>query len=69
MTLQLKWSGRMARRATAFTQDSVSRAILAVKKAGIEIRTVRVEPDGSVVINSEGELTEKDIADSARGYL
>lgn len=59
----------MGRRAVAFTEDSVSRAIRAVKKAGIEIRTIRVEPDGAVVINSEGELTEKDVADSARGYL
>jgi hypothetical protein len=59
----------MGRRAIAFTEDSVSRAIRAVKKAGVEIRTVRVEPDGSVVINGEGELSEKDVADSARGYL
>lgn len=59
----------MGRRAIAFTEDSVSRAIRAVKKAGVEIRTVRVEPNGSVVINGEGELSEKDVADSARGYL
>lgn len=59
----------MGRRAVAFTEDSISRAIRAVKKAGIEIRSVRVEPDGAVVINGEGELTEKDVADSARGYL
>jgi hypothetical protein len=59
----------MGRRPVAFTEDSVSRAIRAVKKAGIEIRSVRVEPDGSVVINGGGELSEKDVADSARGYL
>lgn len=59
----------MGRRAIAFTEDSVSRAIRAVKKAGIEIRSVRVEPNGAVVINGDGELTEKDIAESARGYL
>ena len=59
----------MGRRAVAFTEDSVSRAIRAVKKAGVEIRSIRVEPDGAVVINGEGELSEKDVADSARGYL
>jgi hypothetical protein len=59
----------MGRRAVAFTEDSVSRAIRAVKKAGVEIRSIRVEPDGTVVINGGGEMTEKDVADSARGYL
>lgn len=59
----------MGRRLVPFTEDSVSRAIRAVKKAGVEIKTVRVEPDGSVVINGDGELSEKDIADSSRGYL
>jgi hypothetical protein len=59
----------MGRRAVAFTEDSVSRAIRAVKKAGVEIRSIRVEPDGTVVINGGGKLTEKDVAVSARGYL
>lgn len=59
----------MGRRAVAFTEDSVSRAIRAVKKAGVDIKTIRVEPDGSVVINGDGELSEKDVAESARGYL
>jgi hypothetical protein len=59
----------MGRRAVAFTEDSVSRAIRAVKKAGVEIRSVRVEPDGAVVINGDGDLSEKEVADSARGYL
>ena len=59
----------MGRRLIPFTEDSVSRAIRAVKKAGVEIRTIRIEPNGSVVINDGGEVSEKDIADSSRGYL
>jgi hypothetical protein len=60
----------MGRRAVAFTEDSVSRAIRAVKKAGVEVKTVRVEPDGSVVINGDnGGYSEKQLAESAAGYL
>lgn len=60
----------MGRRAVAFTEDSVSRAIRAVKKAGVEVKTVRVEPDGSVVINGDsGGITEKQLEESAGGYL
>lgn len=59
----------MGRRTIAFTEDSVSRAIKAVKKAGIEIKTIRIDPNGSVVINGDGEFSEKDVADSAGGYL
>jgi len=60
----------MGRRAVAFTEDSVSRAIRAVKKAGVDVKTVRVEPDGSVVINGEPEeFTRKEIEDSVAGYL
>lgn len=60
----------MGRRAIAFTEDSVSRAIRAVKKAGVEVKTVRVEPDGSVVINGDnGGYSEKQLAESATGYL
>ncbi|MGO8242998.1 hypothetical protein [Rhizobium johnstonii] len=60
----------MGRRAVAFTEDSVSRAIRAVKKAGVEVKTVRVEPNGAVVINGEiGEYTAKQLAESANGYL
>lgn len=60
----------MGRRAVAFTEDSVSRAIRAVKKAGVVVKTVRVEPDGSVVINGEkAEYSEKQLAESAAGYL
>jgi hypothetical protein len=59
----------MGRRAVAFTEDSVSRAIRAVKKAGVDIKSIRVEPDGSVIINGGEGITEKDVADSNRGYL
>lgn len=60
----------MARRPVEFTVDAVSRAIKAVKKAGVEIRTIRVEPNGSVVINGDsGEITEEQFAEGMRGYL
>ncbi|KQV28224.1 hypothetical protein ASC97_07750 [Rhizobium sp. Root1203] len=45
----------MGRRAVAFSEDSVSRAIRAVKKAGVDVKSVRVETDGSVVINAEAD--------------
>lgn len=60
----------MGRRAVAFTEDSVARAIRAVKKAGIEVRTVRVEPDGSVVINGDNSNVAEESVDAAKGgYL
>ncbi|MGV2098999.1 hypothetical protein [Rhizobium sp. 21-4511-3d] len=60
----------MGRRAVAFTEDSVSRAIRAVKKAGVEVKSIRVEPDGSVVINGDsGGYTERQLEESAGGYL
>lgn len=60
----------MGRRAVAFTEDSVSRAIRAVKKAGVEVKTIRVEPDGSVVINGDsGNISEKQLEESIGGYL
>lgn len=60
----------MGRRAVAFTEDSVSRAIRAVKKAGVEVKTVRVEPDGSVVINGDnGDFTPKQLEESAAGFF
>lgn len=60
----------MGRRAVAFTEDSVSRAIRAVKKAGVEVKSVRVEPNGAVVINGEiGEFTQKQLEESSEGYF
>lgn len=59
----------MGRRNTPFTEDSVSRAIKAVKKAGFEIKTIRIDPNGAVVFNADGEFSEKDVADPAGGYL
>ncbi|MCA1868935.1 hypothetical protein HW571_25170 [Agrobacterium genomosp. 3] len=60
----------MGRRAIAFTEDSVARAIKAVKRAGVEVKTVRVEPDGSVVINGDnGGYSHAELEESARGYL
>ena len=60
----------MGRRAIAFTEDAVSRAIKAVKKAGVDVKTIRVEPDGSVVINGDsGEKSERQIERSRKAYF
>lgn len=59
----------MGRRQVAFTEDSVSRAIRAVKKAGIDIKTIRIEPNGAVVINADGDLREEDFSVPSNGYL
>jgi hypothetical protein len=48
----------MGRKAILVDQGTIIRALAAVKKAGIEIRTVRIEPNGAVVINGEGSATE-----------
>ena len=57
----------MGRRTIPFTEDSICRAIRAVKKAGIEIKTIRIEPNGAVVINGDGELSENDFAATYKG--
>lgn len=60
----------MGRRTIPVTQDAIQRAIKAVQKSGIEVKSVRVEPDGAVVINGDGiGHTKKDLDDSAAGYL
>jgi hypothetical protein len=60
----------MGRRTVPFTEDSISRAIRAVKKAGVDVKTIRIEPDGAVVINGDSDgISEKQLEQSARGYL
>lgn len=46
----------MGRRKVLFTEDSIVRAIRTVKKAGIDIKTIRIEPDGSVIINGDADM-------------
>lgn len=58
----------MGGRTVPFTEDSIVRAIRAVKKAGIEIKTIRIEPDGAVVINGGSDMPEGDV-DQPKGYL
>lgn len=55
----------MGRRTIPFTQDAVRRAILGVKSAGVDIRSVSVLPDGTVVINGENGDTSVDEIDGA----
>ncbi|SIR06516.1 hypothetical protein SAMN05880590_11188 [Rhizobium sp. RU35A] len=64
----------MGRRTIPFTQDAITRAIKAVQKAGVEIRSIRIEPDGAVVINGESvrsgdAFTLEEYEASPRGYL
>lgn len=58
----------MGRRTVPFTEDSIVRAIRAVKKAGIEIKTIRIEPDGAVVINGDADMSNEQV-DRSLGYL
>ena len=60
----------MSRRQIAVSVDLISRAIKGTQKAGIEIRTIRVEPSGAIVINGDsGESPEKMLATESAGYL
>lgn len=60
----------MTRRHVEVSVDAVARAIKGAKKAGIEIRSVRIEPNGAVVINGDGPgFTEKQLEESAAGYF
>ncbi|WP_165220351.1 hypothetical protein [Affinirhizobium pseudoryzae] len=64
----------MGRRKIPFTQDSVVRAIRAVKQSGIEIRSVRIESDGAVVINgdcidSDDALMHAELVSRPKPYL
>ncbi len=60
----------MGRKTVAVSQDTIVRAINAVKKAGVEIKTVRVEPDGAVVINGDNpERIEKKVEKVVRPYI
>lgn len=43
----------MTRRHIDVSVDIVSRAIKGVQKAGIEVKSIRVEPSGAVVINGD----------------
>ncbi|TNB46830.1 MULTISPECIES: hypothetical protein [Martelella] len=57
----------MGRRTIPFTLDAVKRAIMAVKAAGIDVRTVSVRPDGTVVINGDnGNNSEDDLVDRSQ---
>ncbi|KSV69827.1 hypothetical protein D9M68_748540 [compost metagenome] len=60
----------MGRRAIPVTQDAISRTIKAVQKAGLEVKSIRVEPNGAVVINGDGDgYSQKELEESAAGYL
>ena len=60
----------MSRRHVEVSTDAVSRAIKGARKAGIEVKTIRIEPNGAVVINGDiGNITEKQLADADEGYF
>jgi len=60
----------MGRRHVDFTADTVARAIKGARNTGVEIRTIRIEPNGAVVINGDnGNITEKELAATSEGYL
>lgn len=43
----------MSKRHAVITQDEIVRTLNAVRKAGIDINTIRVEKDGAIVINGD----------------
>jgi hypothetical protein len=60
----------MGRRAAAFAEDDVARAIRAAKKAGIDVKSIRVEPNGAVVINGDSvEKSERAIERSQKAHF
>jgi hypothetical protein len=59
----------MGRRTVPFTEDAIVRAIKAVRKAGVEIKTVRIEPDGTIVITAGEGFTDEQLERSSRGYF
>lgn len=60
----------MTRRHVEVSTDAVARAIRGAQKAGVEIKTVRVEPNGAVVINGDsGDEAQKELATYVRPYL
>lgn len=60
----------MTRRHVEVSTDAVARAIRGAQKAGVEVKTIRVEPNGAVVINGDNaEIAEKAVAKKVRAYL
>lgn len=59
----------MVRRTVPFTEDAIVRAIKAVWKAGVESKTVRIEPYGAIVITAGEDFTDEQIERSSRGYF
>jgi hypothetical protein len=60
----------MTRRHVEVSTDAVARAIRGAQKAGVEIKSVRVEPNGAVVINGDsGDQSEKPVARKVKAYL
>lgn len=60
----------MTRKTSNISQASVVRTIKAAKAAGMEVKSFRVEPDGSIVINGDIAQKPQPVVDtSTRGYL
>jgi hypothetical protein len=55
-------------RAVTFTQAQVRRAVKAAESAGLRVRKVTVNPDGSITVES-GEKTEEMVDDEKEVVL
>jgi hypothetical protein len=55
-------------RAVTFTQAQVRRAVKAAESAGLRVRKVTVNPDGSITVES-GEKTEEMVDDGKEVVL
>lgn len=59
----------MTRRHVEVSTDTVSRAIKGVKKAGIEIKSIRIEPNGAVVINGDSVETDSPAVETGKVWV
>lgn len=60
----------MGRKTVAVSQDAIVRAISAVQKAGVEVKSIRVEPSGAVIINGDNPpKSEKSLEKPILDYL
>jgi len=50
----------MGRRALHFTQDAVSRAVKGALGGGLDVRGVKISPDGSIVILVNADAAGQD---------
>ena len=60
----------MTRKPSNVSEATIRRSIKAVEKCGMSVNTVRIEPDGTIVINGDIAQKPMPVVDTLpRGYL